>query len=142
MINRRKIEKIEENSEEIEKEIKEDASNAQEKVKVLTREEAIIVEEELEKEMKERVKKRVKKEKILYEGNRITKFFRRHSDDVRLMLYGLFLFILLMIGLLSAFLLYAFLGVTTQQILLIISSFLAIVGAIILIYMGQKYLLR
>ena len=138
MSKRKKIERIEEEIEEIE----EETINNDIEGKKAARKEAIIVEEDLEKEMEERIKEREKKEKIIYEENRIKRFVREKRDDIRIYLIGFFIFLLIVIGLVAAFGLYVFLGVTTPELLLIICGGLGIAGVIILIYIGQNYLLK
>ncbi|MFX1450457.1 MAG: hypothetical protein ACFFCM_06430 [Promethearchaeota archaeon] len=113
-----------------------------EKPKVISRKEGIVVEEELEKEMEERLKRREEKEKIAYEENRLKRWYINNKENVRLMIVSFFLFLLLAIGILSALGLRAFLGVGTQEVVLIISGSLMIVGAIIFVYISQKYLLK
>ncbi|MHA1298948.1 MAG: hypothetical protein ACTSO9_05830 [Candidatus Helarchaeota archaeon] len=141
MSNRKKIKKIEKESDDIEEELEEELGDEKtEKKEISTaRREAIIVEEELEKEMKERMKKREEKEKILYEENRLKRFIRENRENIRIYLFSFIMFLLISIGILSAMGLFAFLGITTQELLLIISGGLAIAGVIILIYISKKY---
>ncbi len=148
MSKRKKIENIEESEEEIEEEeIEEEIdeikdNEVEEENKVSTREEGIVIEEELEKEMKERLKEREAKEKLAYEENRIKRWYMNNKENVRLMIYSFFLFLMLSIGIIAAFALYAVLGITTQELVLIICTTLMILGAVIFIYIGQKYLLK
>lgn len=138
MSKREKIKKVETDSKDTEEIIPVNEENET----ISKRKEAIMVEEDLEKEMKERIKKREEKEKLLYEKNRIRRFLQVHKNEIRLMLYAFFLFILLMGGIISAFFLYAFLGVSSPELLIIICSSVTIIGAILLIYIGRKYLLK
>ncbi|NVM02355.1 MAG: hypothetical protein HWN67_08460 [Candidatus Helarchaeota archaeon] len=163
MSKRKKIEDVEESEEEVieeiqdeneaEEEVEKSSRNlllnkirehheATEKPKIIGRKEGIVVEEELEKEMKERLKIREEKEKIAYEENRLKKWYINNKENIRLMVFSFFLFLMLSIGIISAFGLYAILGVTTQELVLIICSTLILVGAVIFIYIGQKYLLK
>ena len=138
MSKRKKIERIEEEIEEIEEETIEEEVEE----KKSAREKAIVVEEDLEKEMEDRLKEREKKERIMYEENRLKRFFREKREEIRLYIIGFFIFLLIVIGLVAAFGLYVFLGITTPELLLIICGSLAIIGALILIYLGQNYLLK
>ncbi len=142
MSNRKKIEKIEEKSEENYEELNEEPPETPENELATKRDEAIIVEEELEKEMEERIKKRKEREKLLYEENRIKRWYMENKDNIRIFFIAFFLFLLISIGIIAAVGLYAFLGVTTQELLLIICTGLVIVGVLILILVSQRYLLK
>ncbi|MHA1377001.1 MAG: hypothetical protein ACTSRG_01340 [Candidatus Helarchaeota archaeon] len=141
MSNRKKIKKIEETIDE-NKDISEEYSLNKDNKQISKRKEAIIIEEKIEKEMEERMKKREKKEKILYEENRLKRFVRENREGIRIFLIGFFIFLLITMGLFAALGLRAFLGVSTQEILLLISGSLLIIGTIILIFIGQRYLLK
>ena len=141
MSMRKKIEEEEKESEKTEENIIEEESEEEEAEGVSKRKEALIVEEELEKEMEERRKKREEKEKILYRGNRITRWLRRNRSEFGLMIYALVLFTIIMIGLISALLLYIILGVA-RELTFFISFGLTIFGVILMIYIGRRYLLK